>query len=413
MTGPVSFKVQEYRQRSSCICGLFANELIYLSLALLLLSSNLILAAPEGTGSETLARLTRYRIAKSKTGRFTAIGPRALDNAEACGWAERILTGMERQLGIECPLSRTVPMRMLLQTEVTESEAGVAPITFDGRGKRFFIRDPLLIDAAKGDEALCRALLALCLQESVRTRRTVPVRAEVRLPGWLPLGLSRYLNAHARAGDSRSVLAEWQRGKLVLLQDIVSVDSAEEDSSVAAAQGMLLSWIVHMDNTKEVMDSAFDCLVSGGALDADWMSSAVEGCSSVADLEERWDAWILRQKRMVHIPGLKDTFEDDRMEAALLLYPGLFDIPLNEHPHGAIEWDMLVERRKEPWIKGFCRKKSTDLRILTLGRDVHAREIVESYCRFLSVLQKGGSERKVRKLLQEARDLQQELTRDR
>ncbi len=409
MTGPVPFEVQRYREHSSCIRGFFANEVFCLSLSLLVMSSSSVFAGPERLESETLSRLTRYKITKSKTGRFTAMGPRALSNAEACSWAERILTGMERQLGVKSLLSRPDPMRMLLQTEMTEPGNEVAPITFDGPGKRFFIRDLSLIETAKGDEALCRALLALCLQESVRTRRTVPLRAKVRFPGWLPLGLSRYLNARTRAGDSRAVLDKWQRGKLALLKDVLSVDPAPGDSLAAAAQGMVVSWIVSMDNTKEVMDSAFDCLVSGGTLDADWMFFAVRGCASVVDLEEKWDTWILRQKRMVHIPGLAVRFEDYRMDAALLLYPGLFDIPLNDHPYSAIEWERLVERRKEPWIEGFCRKKSTDLRILTLGRNVQAREVIESYCKFLSVLQKGGSERKAGKLLEEARALQRKL----
>ena len=409
MEYPVPFQLPGCRQYFPCLSLTCACRFFSLLSCLSLLCVTHLLAEPEDTRSSLLSRLSSYRMTKSKTGRFTAMGPRALINAEACTRSERIANMIEQELGVKCPLSRQNPLRIFVKAEEVDPADGNGAVSFSAARRSLVIRDVSLIGAPGGDEAICRSLFALSVEESARQRRATLVHNKVRFPRWLSLGFVRYLNPRQRAIDSHTVLCEWQKGRLGLFNNILSAADAEGDSLTAAAWGTVVSWIVSMDNSREIMDSAFNCLAAGVQLDAEWLSSHVHNCSTLTDLESKWDEWILKQKRMIHFPGLEVTLDDDRLDAALLLYPGLFDIPLNSHPYGVIKWKTLIERRDEPWVEGFCKKKANDLRILTVGRSEKARKTAESYCRFLSALQRGARDRKVAELLEEAEALRREI----
>jgi hypothetical protein len=105
-----------------------------------------------------------------------------------------------------------------------------------------------------------------------------------------------------------------------------------------------------------------------------------------ADLDEAWDRWILRQKRMVYEPGRVTTNTTIHLRDQLVLYPGMSGVPLEKDVHLRIELRDLITRQDEPWIPTAAKSKATSLKILAAGRGEAFKAVVGSFCRFFDAL---------------------------
>jgi len=230
------------------------------------------------------------------------------------------------------------------------------------------------------------------------------------LPAWLWRGLAGNLDAGLRARNSEMVLARWQRGQVISPAELLgngtgarpAVGTAEEADHRAAC-GLWVKWLLSLPNGRRLFSDLLRHVGEGGTATPDWLILRLPGCASSADLDEQWDKWILRQRRVVYRPGEVTRQVVDQLRGELLLYPGQSGIPLNCGSPERIELHELIDRRGSPWIPAFVRGKCASLRVLAIGRGEEFGAVVESYCRFLTGLPGRSSKKRLTQLLQKAR----------
>jgi hypothetical protein len=174
------------------------------------------------------------------------------------------------------------------------------------------------------------------------------------------------------------------------------------DDEMRPRWGFLVASLLRRTNGPHMMASAVETLASGGELDMPWLLRSAFDGGSVADAEDWWDTVVLKQRRVVRRPGRMTDADRDSFEAALLLYPGSFGMPLSQALYEPIPWSALIALKDEPWIDDFCLRKAVSLRMLAAGRGETLQKAAEAYAVFLQDLARGKRDGRLAKRLDEA-----------
>jgi len=370
---------------------------------LALVLTGLCFASP---GDGALDRPLTAGVLESSSGRFTIVGTNTLENMDLAAWAERVTAKIERAIGVDIRDEGYPLIRIIVRPPGDDSRGGVEFRRGLEAGRvvqRLLIHGYDEVSHEEATEILCRMLVDSYV--IARQREQARTRGLRFAPPWMSIGMARNLDPSLREQNAELALALWQEGKLPSLGAILS--SREGDASPArkAAYGVFFAWLRSWPESSECFQGMFRKLADGAVVPAEWLAAHMPGDASGTDLDEGWDRWMLRQKRVVYVlhkHGAATPRLVDQLKAQLLLYPGDFGIPLGGDAGREIRLEDLVELREESWIPTFSRNKSASLRLLAVGREAAFRDVVEAYCRFLDALAGGKRERVLVRLLAEA-----------
>lgn len=401
------------------------------------------------SGDLSLQQVLSRKLIKSPSRRFTVVSSDVREGLELTNWAEQIAVKVEQAIGIELPSGKSSIVRIVLYPEVRSvskdsSRVMTTQELVDGQlVQRLLIYDYDNADPKDALETLCHLLLNSYVVNRLRALKisnpTLTINHQPStIPYWLVVGMAQSLYSSLRARNSEVVLRRWQEGQLLPLaqflrskepqpslnhtsaevpiakrigteEDLSSIALAKEDQPLTvmndadkAVCGLLFGWIQSFQNKRECFEKIFERLAAGKDVSPEWFVTCIPACNSIADLEEEWDNWILRQKDIVYEPGTITSGLIDNLKAELLLYPGNFGIPLTSSLDRWIEFRDLIEQRDASWIPAFSSSKGISLRLLAAGRGKEFGDVVDSYCRFLEALRRGKSRRTLEKLLGQA-----------
>lgn len=359
---------------------------------------------------------------RSNSGVFLVLSPSTVTNYLVMKWAEDLAERFEQVSGVQVAESEEGALRIRVRSDPGAGGRLLADQAVAGRTLRqeLTITNLSRVDQESAHEALC--YLFLCREVWRRVPPDAPREERgggsgpTPVPYWLSEGMSQNLYPLLRARARDHVVQRWQRGELGLLQHAIRLDEprvevTDADAGAPAVPlayralcGVFVDWILAEGSEAGVFEQILDRLAGGGAITATWLASRFPGAaSSVAGMDEAWDQWLLRQKRVVDRPGRLTAGAVDRLKAALLLYTGRSGIPLLDDGFRRLSYGELVERRGEAWVKALCRSKQTALRLLAGGRGAAYRRTIDAYCAFFAALDRGAGEDALRELLKRAR----------
>jgi len=375
-------------------------------------------AEPESPLPPASAGAPRITAARSRTRRFLAIAPDDLTKLALLQWAEETAGRFENMVRMKMPFGqRTV--RLVVREPGTAEPTRIKTATSISDGslvQRCFLPEYSRIVWVDAQEALCRLFVEGFVLDRVAARqpgkpaspRWLPARLPAA-PPWLTEGLSQNLNPSLRAQNSKLVMDQWQDGKIASAAEVLRRGSLPGNPAAAgmndpdrAACGLFVGWMLSLSNRTECLDCLFTQLASGQTVTPEVLVRCVPGCGSVSDLDERWDRWVLRQKRIVYEPGVATLRQVRQLRGELLLYPGVSGTPETGWSGRPLTQRDLIAQRGAPWAATAAKLQVYRLQALAAGRGPEFSAVVESYCRFLEALAAGKRRGRLEKLLAEA-----------
>ena len=401
-------------------------------------------ACGEEPASPSGADVIRYLMPnRSRSGHFEAVGTNAVVKLEALGWAESIAGKVQRLMGKTIPFGNRSVQLVIEDRPATRAGSAEVRVSFH-RGElvpRLVLCNPDALNPEDSCEALCRLLLNVYVFNVERA--TAPGESLVRRgmdapPPWLSEGLAQNVYPELRSRNSQQCLAMWEFGEAITVAEILKGGSRGKPAAQApggtaagtvtsssdlvsggsgrwlgeksrAVYGVFLAWILSLPQHKECGEKILGHLANGTPITAMVLAPFIPGCSSAVDVEDAWDQWLLRQKRLVTAPGETSAAAVEQLDAELLLYPGVSGIPLDGDSSRPMRFRDLIGQRNAEWIPAFAAGKSIRLRLLGVGRGREFQDVVEFYCRFLDALGARKRESVLKSLLTDAEQKKETL----
>ncbi len=374
-------------------CGVVAPSRVAW-LVWLCLSAPLCRGAEEPSRTALADRLGELasRVARSPAANVTVVGSNRVENLTLLGWLADFARRSEQVTGLAFDASARE-----LRVTVVDDPSGVPPVTVEQVGVggrveqriRFAGYATAYVD--EGRLALARAVLGVHLGGG-------RPGAALDAPAWLVGGFERNLSIDDRAAAMETVLTAWQAGQLGPIASLLDgrptlVRAKAEDHAVLirAWQGAFVYWLSMPQGRANRFRALFDRIARGAPVTADLVFGLLPDGAG-ADLDEAWDRWLLRHRRVVHHVGAVSERVLDVLHAELLLYPGSCAIPLNIDASPPLRLADAIRRRDEPWVPGFARVKIARLRMLGTGRAKALQDVVEAYCDILQGMLDGDDD---------------------
>jgi hypothetical protein len=384
-------------------------------------------AAARKTPPPALGSLT------STSGRFLAIGPDHRDNLELVDWAEDTLERLQRALGIKLMGGERRGVSIILHNV---EPGGTADIQVEQSASAKGIQQTLSISNVNKmelddvREALCRLLLdrhvlTLAREKPGEVRSVATSGAMSRewmarhsAPGWLAIGAGQILSAAGRARNGPSAVARLRRGAVEPIAIFLDRWKWMESLPLAAtgatgrvpsredriSAGLFTAWLLSQPEKGAVVEKVLQRAADGSGVTSEWLADALLEHGNMMALDETWDRWVIRQRRVVNTPGVAGPDDWVDMNLDLLLYAGDCGIPLAGEPFARLEWNDLVVGRDRPWIPAFARAKAVMLQVLGAGKGEKMGRTVAAYGEFLDGLARRRGERALRRALEKAEE---------
>ena len=358
-------------------------------------------ASPDETAKASAEPRVAWPIpAKSHSGRFYVLAPDNALKLMLIRWAEEVTGRVERLVGAEVGF-KGWSVRIVV-TEDTDAEAGRLRLSRSVR--RSHVIDQLTINhydeiqREEADEALCRILIRAYAQPWRNSVGAAPT-----IPEWLSLGLAQNLYPSLRARNSRAGLKRWQEGRLPTTVEFLRLEPSAQGADKETS-GLLVAWLLSQPGKDARFEMIFRRVAAGEAVTAAWLVTLVSGCESIGDLEEKWDHWLWKQRRIVYEPGEVYPEHMDQLKAALLLYPEVSGIRVEGSGERPLQPSDLIDIEDRETLAEAAGLVAARLRALAIGRGETLVEVVEAYCRFFEALPTAKRKGKLGKLLTEAED---------
>jgi hypothetical protein len=328
----------------------------------------------------------------SASRRFAVEGGERSAQSDLLEWAEVTADRFERLTGRAVDLPGNVPIR--LQLAEPGSARGVdADRTriLDRPVLRLRVRPGMPPDAFAMDEALCRILICS------RVWPLAPGDPKA-VPAWLAAGMAGNLLPARKAANSREAYTRWRAGALPSPAVLLRAPAGRPDR---AGSGLLIGWLLDRPASDERLALLFSAIGSQDGMTPRVLAQAAIGRPDLSGLDSEWDAWMLRQRRMVYEPGRTSAWDVEMLEGELLLYPGSFGIPRGRQT-GPLAVRDLLEHRDAAWLPVTVFSKVRSLRLIAVGRGPDLAAAVEGYVRVLEALESGADDAELARLLTDA-----------
>ena len=357
---------------------------------LVFLPLHLICAADDISEKEIedrFAELTAHSL-RSSSGNFIVFGTNRVENFALGDWCENAVKQIEHITGIKVPFNNRM-VKLIVNAENRDVPGG-AIVRYSQNGSkhtsRVYLENYDVAYHRRGRQAICCAILAGYAKGS--SKKTFLI------PPWLWKGLEQNLLFDVRSSNMEFVLSSWKSGKLISVMEIIGHDNNSEINSQSehiespqdlAVYSVFVHWLSSQSNKKDIFRTLFS---SGSYITAGGVQDLISGEDSGISLDESWDRWLLQQSRVVRSFTPISTHIIEKLQAELLLYPGVCGIPLaSEIPRGA-GLVKLISFRDAEWLPQFVNIKRSRLNLIAAGRSKDLAQVVNLFNEFISGLEK-------------------------
>ena len=330
--------------------------------------------APAPSADELLARLREIKQLRTKDGRGLVVGRVQADVMDVVRWLEATLSRIEGITKIETPYSRDLPFRVLLGGTAGEPSRVVGHAGHPGRGiaPRLEITQYRQADQEQAERLVCR----LIFTDYVAARASPDTAIDP--PRWLWLGAAQSLYREQRGQSGEEVLSLWERGELLPVSEYLE-GRQPAGTLTPDLCGAIFWWLTSLPASEGLMEAVFVRLAEKVPISSAWIAEQLPDIELGADVEQAWEEWVMARGRTVHEPGIPTPRARKELEAALLLYPGEFGIPLAYPvpPGSGFRW--LINQRKEAWVSSFAATKSASLAVVAVGRGPEIQAVAQAH----------------------------------
>jgi hypothetical protein len=350
-------------------------------------------------GSDDVAASSRPALRGSGR-RFVVLGGTAREALDLSAWSEAAARRIERLLGAPQPRAPWREFRLDIHAPATSSVARVTAAAGWEAGRfvqRLAVHGYADADPCQIETAFCTLFLAGYVVDAMPRPESAagtvgplprPVPA---VPPWLVQGIVQNLSAAARAASAEAVYESWRDGAMPSLESLLGLRgegraAGPGDPAPGACAGMLVAWLRSLPQSADGFRRLFGVLAAGGDAGVGFWVGVVPGCRSPADVEAAWDAWILRQRRVIHVPGETTRLAVEGFKAQLLLYPADSGIGSEREFRGPLRLADLLGHRRSSWLGDVVGSRIAALRLASAGRGPALARVAELYVAYLSGL---------------------------
>lgn len=339
---------------------------------------------------------------RSPSGRFLVVAQDRMQAYDFVRWAEDLAVRLERLTGAELPSGMEPVLKaFFLEDETDQQSVSIAPAT-GGYTVHLTNYSSNLVESAMEAVSWC------CMQMAAE-RRYGRLAEGVAFPGWLSQGIAQNLYAEIRKRNSEYILEKWRSGMMPSLQEIMGVGvSVPRSEDLRMARGVFVAWLISFGRDKGFLNKVSEKAVaksdfgSGDLLD-------VLSAAGIKDLDQAWDAWMLRQKRTIFLPG--DTTVDDLvwLRRQLLIYPDDFDKGFKSNTLPVLGLEDLLEFKSEEWVHKAAGAHLFEMQLKSAGRSDEIRDVVSALALYLEGVLSEEADWRLKRRLKTARVKFQQL----
>jgi len=335
--------------------------------------------------------------------RFTVVGANRVWCTHLMRWAELVLEKTENLVGLPMPAG-SIDIDVLGRADGNAHVSWSQAFRDGALVRQLTIHDYATADVAQAETGLCELLLNGYAAAFQRVAPGAPPPAPVRVPRWLAVGAARNLYPAFRAENAAHGIALWERAAAPSVAQILREDAAPAPEVC----GLFVDWLRDQPDRAALFRRLFARVGSRQPTDAAWLVTALPSVEDGTALQHAWDAWILRQKRVVFRPGTVTERAIQQLKSALLITPHSAAAD-PEMSRGPLTPQGLIALRAAPGAAAAARDKAARLRVRFIGRGDAFARVVEAYARFFEAVAEDRDERRLRELLKKAATALEEL----
>ena len=268
--------------------------------------------------------------------------------------------------------------------------------------ERIELPDPEAADLELLKRAVGVALLRAWMVDAGGTDATMR-----DLPLWLIEGVLRYTDQKRRQEDVDRTLLLWSRACLPAATELFSMDSlaAKREPAVAAVLG---SWFMEKRGGTLLFETVLRAAATGTEWSPQRAAMLLEGTDDLAVFDEKVDARMLAEGRVVITPGLTTEGIVRRFRSHLLIVPAFYGKTLAQN-RLPCSFQEVVPYAADPGVRSAAAAQAARVKMAGVGRDGMLLAVSEAYAGFLETLAKGAKPGELSRLLHEAEGMRRTL----
>jgi len=363
-----------------------------------------VLAALPGAAAAQVS-LPDIAVHRDHARRFTVVGTNRVWCAHLMRWAELVREKTEDLVGLPMPAGS-------IDIDVFGREDGNTNVSWSqtfrngALARKLTIHDYATADVAQAETGLCELLLNGYAAAFQQPAPGAPPPQPVRVPRWLAVGAARNLYPAFRAENAARAIELWERAAAPTAAHILRDEAGAPPEPEVC--GLFVDWLREQPRRAALFRRLFARVAAGRPADAAWLVSALPAVEDETALQRAWDAWILRQKRVVFRPGTVTRRAVEQLKIAVLVTPR-GAAAAGRADRGPLTPEGLIVLREAPGVVPAARDKAARLRLRFIGRGDAFAGVVEAYARFFDAVAEGRGERRLREMLKKAATALEEL----
>ncbi|OGV58849.1 MAG: hypothetical protein A2283_00695 [Lentisphaerae bacterium RIFOXYA12_FULL_48_11] len=379
-----------------------------------LLLMNLPDLIAQDTGDGKFLKFSGSHTSRSADGRFLLEGSNAVQNLELGVWAEEVAAKVERAIAVRLPYGESWVIRIVTTDDRSLGDSGKIITEEVVEGQFLVLRLKIYnynkTDVLEANEALCKLLLdglVIWLQskQNAADSSQAPVGFHTNsVPEWIWQGLSRYIYQDLRARDADTVLMLWKRAQLKPFPELLILGPAAKNYPSKSVYSVIIAWIESLPDRENLFRRMFEDLSKRGKISQAWFTKNITGCRYAADVDEKWENWILSQWRVVHRLGIATALQVEQLKERLVLRHGDIGMPLSPDIGQRITFENLIGAKQPDWMPTVLKNKISELKLLGVGKGKDFNDVVDAYGRFLEAVVAGARQERQVSLLERAEE---------
>lgn len=342
--------------------------------------------------------LRRLHTAKSSDRTIVVSGPESTSNAFLLESARQKRRDIEHMLRTRLPADEQQIRLQVRRADEDDPDDGQdiilrSDVLLGQLTYRIILPDyeSFLTDTAQ--DALIYAFLSAYVRDA-GSRSAIP-----DIPPWFWQGIAHVLHPDDRKITLDIVLDRWRSGQAPSLTHFLreaQVDRLELDEAQYA--GAIVYWLMTRRTDERILPQLFASFAAEESVDANWLRERLR-----EDPDERFDRWLLAQRRTVRGVGTVRQSHIDALEELLLLYPGQNGIPRRADIRAGSPLSSLIGHQDQPWFSSTVRRLRNQLELVAQGRAAYFQEIVDDFLAVLDGILSGEDDVMLRQQEQSAR----------
>lgn len=340
--------------------------------------------------------------ARTASGRFIVVGKDRFDVHDLSRWIEDLALRYLKITDQKLPQASTP----LIRVYVAREDGAPSAVTSASRRESDFLSHSISVVNYESTivellmEEVSRCLTLTILEQAQRKGESRPARTVV--PFWLTQGIAQNLYPELRKRNSEAMLAKWHAGTMLSLNQLLSdglTDVGPEE--LRMARGLLVGWLLSFGRDAAVLPRIFAETARTGAVTADQVDGVLV-TAGVSNAGQAWDVWMLRQKRMVYLPGSTAVKDLLKLRRLLLIYPEDFDISLPDEGAAGLDVRALMRHKKNEGVRQAAKSRFIELQLSAAGRDESFAKLVAAYGKFFMGVAEKKADWRLRGYLKDA-----------